>query len=393
MDRSGFIKLLSPEGARLLSELSSIDSKADVLKLTSKLRKAGFDPELIATALTQVKLRRKARVKFGEFADQMLFSEAGLEQASRLSVAAMHAGRFRNAGITNVADLGCGIGAESLALASLDISVAAFELDELTAALATFNLANFPNVTVEQADVTKLDLSRFDGLIMDPARRDNRNRIFRPEDFSPSFNFVLAAAREKPTVVKLGPGHPHNQIPNDAEAVWVSVNGDLVELGLYFSKVRRAEIQRAALLITDSGRLEITSTTKESVPANLGELGEYLYEPDNALIRSHLLGQFAIEQGLYTISPDIAYLTSTKLISSPWLSAYKVIDNLPFDRKKLKSYLKAKDVGPIEIKKRGADIVPEQLRKELNLKGGSSATIVITRVNDQHRVLVVEPLR
>ncbi|MFM8927142.1 MAG: THUMP-like domain-containing protein [Rhodoluna sp.] len=370
-----------------------MDSKADVLKLTSRLRKAGYDPELIATALTQVKLRRKARTKFGEFAEQLLFTEAGLEQASRLSVAAIHAGRFRNAGIKNVADLGCGIGAESLALASLDLTVTAFELDELTAAIATFNLANFPNVSVLQADVTQLDLSIYEGLIFDPARRDNRNRIFKPEDFSPSFDFVLVKAKSKPTIVKLGPGHPHNQIPEEAEAVWVSVNGDLVELALYFGDIKRASIKRAALLITGSARYEITSATADVVHAPIGSIGKYLYEPDNSLIRSHLLGQLAEELSLQAISPEIAYLTSDQLVSSPWLTAFEIIDELPFDRKKLKSYLKEKDVGILEIKKRGADVIPEELRKELNLKGKNSATLVITRVLDQHRVLVVEPHR
>lgn len=392
MDRQAFIKLLSPEGAKLLGELAPLYSRADVLKLVSDLRKKGYDPDLIATALTQVKLRRMAVGKFGEFAEQMLFSQAGLEQASRLSVAAIHAGRFRQAGIKSVADLGCGIGAESLAMASLDLKVVAFEKDEVTAAIASFNLASFSTVQVEHADVTAIDLTKFDGLFFDPARRDNRNRIFRPEDFSPSFDFVLAKAKLKPSIVKLGPGHPHNQIPADAEAVWVSVNGDLVELGLYFGKVKRAGIARAALLITPTGTHEIYSNSTDTEHAELGELGEYLYEPDNALIRSHLIGNLSKELDLKAISPEIAYLTGNRPISSPWLSGYKIIDQMAFDRKKLSAFLNKRDIGAVQIKKRGSDVVPEQLRKELNLKGAYAATIVITRVQNRHRVLLVEPL-
>ena len=375
----------------MLAELGPIYAKADALKLVSQLRKSGFDPDLIATALTQVRLRRMAEPKFGEFAEQMLFSQEGLEQASRLQVAALHAGRFRRAGIKHVADLGCGIGAESLAMASLDIKVSAFEKDELTAAIATFNLASFPNVKVEHADVTEVDLGKFEGLFFDPSRRDNRNRIFRPQDFSPSFDFVLATANQKPTIGKLGPGHPHNQIPQDAEAVWVSVDGDLVELGLYFGKVRRAEIARAAVLITDSKTYEYTSAQTTTEHAVLADLGEYLYEPDNSLIRSHLLGDFAREFGLSAISPEIAYLTSDEKISSPWLKGYKVIDQIAFDKKKLSAFLNQHDIGAIQIKKRGVDVIPEQLRKELNLKGSYPGTIVITKIKDKRRVLLVEP--
>lgn len=377
----------------MLTELGPVYAKADALKLVSQLRKSGYDPDLIAAALTQVRLRRMAVPKFGEFTEQMLFSQDGLEQASRLQVAALHAWRFRQAGIKHVADLGCGIGAESLAMAGLDIQVSAYELDELTAAIATFNLASFPKVTVEQADVTSLDLTKYEGIFLDPARRDNRNRIFRPQDFSPSFDFVLAVANQKPTIVKLGPGHPHNQIPTNCEAVWVSVEGDLVELGLYFGKVRRTNIARAAVLITSSKTYEYTSAQGQSEHAELADLGQYIYEPDNSLIRSHLLGDFAIEHGLYAISPEIAYLTSDEKISSPWLKSYKIIDQMAFDRKKLSAFLNKHDIGALDIKKRGVDVIPEQLRKELNLKGKYPGTIVITRVRDKRRVLLVEPIR
>jgi SAM-dependent methyltransferase len=237
MDRTGFMSLISPEGQALLAEVGEIDSKADMVKIVSKLRGKGHSAELVATVLTQVKLRRRAKAKFGEFAQTMFFTEEGLEQASRLKVAAIHAGRFRNHGLKRIADLGCGIGAESLAIASLDMEVTAFEIDEVTAALATYNLASFENVKVEQADVTTINLDNFDGLFIDPARRDLKDsktninkRKYDINDFSPSFDFVLEAARTKPTIVKLGPGLDHKDIPDDAEAVWVSDDGNHVPL-------------------------------------------------------------------------------------------------------------------------------------------------------------------
>jgi len=392
VDRQSFLNLISREGLALLDSVGEIDSKTDVVKLVAKLRKAGHNPELVGDVLTQVKLRRKAEAKFGDFSKSMLFTQAGLEQASRLQVAAIHAGRFRSSGLTHIADLGCGIGAESLALASLDLQVSAFELDEVTAAIATYNLANFSNVTVEQEDVTKLELDKYDGLFLDPARRDERKRKFDPIDFTPNYDFVLESARKKPTIVKLGPGMDHDLIPDDAEAVWVSVDGELVEVALYFGKVKRTEVSRAALLITSNGFHELTSANKARTDAELGELGEYIYEPDNSIIRSHLIGNLAAQLNLKLIANEIAYLSGDS-VDSPWLKKYKLIDSLAFDRKKLKAYLKELNVGPLEIKKRGADITPEQLRRELNLKGTKPATIIVTRVQDQHRVLVVEPVK
>jgi hypothetical protein len=398
MEREDFIRLASPGGQLLLDELV-YSSDTDVLKLVAGLRKAGHDPMTVAAALTQAKLRKRAVAKFGEFAQGMLFTEAGLEQASRLKVAALHAGRFRDAGMKEVADLGCGIGAESMAMAALDLKVRSFEIDEVTAAVATYNLAAFENVTVEQENVEQLDLSQFEALFFDPARRElngpkraEARRHFDAANYSPNFDFCLAAARSKPTGIKLGPGHDKRQIPNDAEAQWVSVEGDLVELGLWFGSLKRDSVARSALLLTPGGQHEITSSEVESPNAPLGELGKYVYEPDNSLIRSRLISDFAEPLGLQIISPDIAYLTSNEKISSPWMRGFEVIDNLVFDRRQLKAYVKKNGIGILEIKKRGSDISPEELRRELSPKGEGAATLVVTRVGDAHRVLVTQPL-
>ena len=404
MNRTEFSRLLTAEGLALLAEVGELDSKTDVVRLVTRLRAAGHDPELVAAVLTQAKLRRRGVAKFGEFANAMLFTEAGLEQASRLTVAALHAGRFRAAGIDSVADLGCGIGAESLALASLDLRVKAFDIDEVAAAAATYNLAPFKNAEVAQADVTTIDLSGFEALFFDPARRELTGaarakalRKFDPAEFSPNYDWVLEQALTKPTGIKLGPGHPHEAIPSREslaegtrlEAQWVSVAGDLVELGLWFGSLARPGIARSALLIDAAGRHhEFNSANEEHEQAPLGELGRYLHEPDNSIVRSHLIGPLATELGLTGFAAGIAYLTSNDPIESPWLRSFEVLEDLPFDRKKLKANLRERGIGKLEIKKRGADIVPEQLRKELQLKGEGAATLIITRVGDAHRAII-----
>ena len=406
MERQDFIALMSPEGQQLLATVD-YSSKTDVVKLVSKLRQAGNDPALVAAVLTQAKLRHRAAAKFGDFAARMLFTEPGLEQASRLKVAALHAGRFRSADVTSVADLGCGIGAESLAFAGAGISVRAFELDEVTAAIATYNLLPFENAVVDQADVTQLtyapaESQPAEALFFDPARRElggpkraTASRKFDPADFSPNFDWVVercSAPGIKAAGIKLGPGHPHDGIPENCEAQWVSVGGDLVELGLWFGAAARPGVVRAALLLTDGGNFEITSDQTDVGHAPLGELGTYVYEPDNAVVRSHLIAVLAAQTGTHSFSAEIAYLTGDEQLQSPWLRGYRVLENLAFDRKKLKARLRELEIGVLEIKKRGADIVPEELRKEMALKGKNKATLIVTRVGEAHRVLIAEAL-
>lgn len=390
-----FVKLLSPEGQSLLAEVA-IDTKTDVVKTVSRLRALGHDAGLVATVLTQAKLRARAKAKFGEFANSMFFTEDGLEQASRLQVAALHAGRFRTAGIKEVADLGCGIGAESLALAAIDLNVVAVELDEVTAACATYNLAPFDNARVENGDVTNLDLTGFESQFFDPARRElgtgrqKATRKFDPTQFSPNFDWILSEAGKRPTGIKLGPGHPHEAIPEGCEAQWISDHGDLVELTLWFGSLARPGVARSALLITDGASFELQSSEANPAHAELREIGEYIYEPDNAVVRSHLIGVLADSLNLGLIAPDIAYLTGDFLLESPWLRGFRVLETMAFDRKKLKARLQELGIGILEIKKRGSDVVPEVLRKELQLKGKRAATLIVTRVGDSHRALICE---
>mgnify|MGYP000184429724 CR=1 FL=1 len=408
MDRQDFIALMTPQGQQLLNELAAdktIDTKTDLVRLVSRLRQAGHDAGLVAAVLTQLKLRRRAQAKFGEFAERMLFTEAGLEQASRFVVAVRHAGRFRDSGVRSVADLGCGLGAESLALAGIGLEVTAFELDEVTAACATYNLLPFENARVEQADVTTLNLDGYDALFFDPARREltgparaQAQRKFDPASFSPNYDWVVEQCLGRTAGVKLGPGHPHQAIaainakPDQLEAQWVSVGGDLVELGLWFGAAARPGVARSALLLGAAGLVELNSDSLVERVAPVADLERFLYEPDNSIVRSHLIAELADATGTHAFAPQIAYLTSATQVDSPWLRGFEVLDSMPFDRKKLRAYLQERQIGVLEIKKRGADIVPEQLRKELALKGKNSATLIVTRIGDAHRAIIARAL-
>jgi hypothetical protein len=389
MEISELVELLSPEGLRLLDSLPRYESSNDALKSVAGLRKAGHSPARVAAVLSQSRLRSRAAAKFGPFAERMLFTEAGLEQATRLKVAALHAGRFQGAGLTSIADLGCGIGADALAIAALDIGVLAVEKDEVTAALAAFNLAPWSNARVEHADATEVDLTGIDGAYLDPARRDGARRLNNPSDWTPSLDFAFDLASRYPTGIKLGPGIDRDLIPDDAEAQWVSVDHDVVELGLWFGALARPGIRRAALVITAAGAAELTAS-EDSDDAEVGELGEYIYEPDGSVIRARLIGDLARQLNARMLSDSIAYLTADTAVATPFATCFRVLDSFPYDEKRLKKELATRGVGTLEIKKRGIDVDPAQLRKKLSLKGKASATVILTRVAGRHTALLCE---
>jgi hypothetical protein len=395
MERSELLELLSPEGLRLLDSLPPYTSKADVLRLVSDLRKAGHPPGLVAAVLTQSKLRAKARAKFGPFADRMLFTEAGLEQATRLAVAARHAGRFAAAELDHVADLGCGIGGDAMALAALELEVTAVEADEVTAAIASFNLAPFPNATVQHGRAEGTDLRSVDGIFLDPARRTaghgQTSRLTDPDEYSPGLNFAFELATGRSVGVKLGPGLDRDLIPSTAEAQWVSVDGQLVEMGLWFGALARPGIRRAALVLHGDEAHELTAPS-DSDDVEVGPLGAYLYEPNGAVIRARLIGDLARSLGARMVGDGIAYLTADAPAATPFATGFRVLEQLPFQERDLKRALRQRSIGTLEIKKRGVDVDPATLRKRLSLSGAESATVVLTRVGGKHTALLVERL-
>ncbi|MDQ0211878.1 class I SAM-dependent methyltransferase [Arthrobacter bambusae] len=398
--------LLTTEGWELLASLGPYRD-GEALALNARLRKDGHSPGLVAAVLTQSRLRTRAEAKFGEFARQMLFTQAGLEQATRLNVAARHAERFAKAGTQHVADLGCGLGADSMAMASMDIKVTAVELDETTAACATINLMPFPHASVVHTDATSVPLDAVDGVWLDPARRTTSSsgtkRIWDPEAFSPPLSFVESlAATGKSVGVKMGPGMPHESVPAGCEAQWVSVGGDVTEVTLWFNDVARPGIRRAALVLGPQGAAEITSGDDFDggpVP-DVGPVEGYLYEPDGAVIRAGLVADVALRLGGHLVDRHIAYICAPELVETPFARAYKVLEVMPLNVKALKSWVKANDIGVLDIKKRGTSVTPEELRKQLlpagkgsaKGRGNKTATLVLTRIGEEKVAVVVEPV-
>jgi len=398
MLREELLELLSPTGLALLDSLPPYESQRDVVKLVAALRAEGHSPALVAAVLTQAKLRAKAggpAGKFGDFAGRMLFTEAGLEQATRLPVAAHHAARYRDAGIRHVADLGCGIGGDAMALSALGLAVTALDRDEVTAAIATYNLAPFPDAVVEQGDAESFDIARAEALWLDPARRtaghSDTRRLTDADDWSPSLDWVFNAASRMPVGVKLGPGFDRELIPGSAEAQWVSFGGQVVELVLWFGALARPGIARAALVLGSGGAHELTAAA-DSADEPVGELGDYLYEPDGAVIRARLIGDLARLLGGRMISDGIAYITADEARPTPFAQGFRIVERLPYHEKELKAALRARGIGALEIKKRGVDVDPAKLRTRLALRGRASATLILTRVAGRHTALLAERL-
>ena len=148
--------------------------------------------------------------------------------------------------------------------------------------------------------------------------------------------------------------------------------------------------------IVGIGRGGLATLTDEDDPgAGVRPVGRFLYEPDGAVIRAGLVTAVAAACDGGLVDEHIAYVTTDAdgtATPTPFARGYEVLEELPYREKALRAALRERGVGRLTIKKRGVDVVPEELRKRLALSGDAEATIVLTRVAGAGTALLVRPL-
>ena len=141
----------------------------------------------------------------------------------------------------------------------------------------------------------------------------------------------------------------------------------------------------------------LATLTDEDLPdtggpgSDVREVGAYLYEPDGAVIRAGLVTAVAAGVNGGLVDAHIAYVTSDDSFRTPFARSYRVVEHLPYREKQLRAALHERGIGRLAIKKRGVQVVPEELRKRLALKGDNEGTLVLTRAAGQGTALLVEP--
>lgn len=385
--------LLGPAGRALIVRLAADDLREErALSLLSALRR-DWPADVAGAALILARTRQRAAEKFPGWPD-LWFTPEALEQASGAIVAGWRARRFAAHGAARIADLGCGAGGDTLALAALPgTDVLALDRDPLRLRLARANLdACGLAARLVQADLrAPLPLSGVRAAFFDPARRSEGRRLFSVEDYVPPLALLHTWGFET-WAAKLAPGVALDELRDftaaGAGVEFVSLGGELKEAVLWggtFGFAGRAAVRLAA------DREPAVLLPAGIDPPPLSAPRAVLFEPDPAALRAGLLGELVQQAGqpLYRLDPQIAYLTGDTPVESPWLRAWPVLAWLPFNLKRLREVLRARGIGRVTVKKRGSPIAPEELIRLLKLGGeGAAAVIVLTQIAGQHSAIV-----
>lgn len=372
--------LRSSRGADALAQLDGLELAA-ATRLTDVARaRALVGERFAAAALETAVLRRRARNKLVG-GDAWLLTDSALQQATATRVAQHRAARLSG---RDVHDVTCSVGADAVEIGAVARACVASDLDPVRLAMAEHNLvARGQQVRLLRADALR-PVSRGTAVVADPARRDGTGRRrWNPADLEPPLDELLATYAGRDLVVKAAPGLDFQAVPEGAEVEIVSMIGQVREASLWFGDLAGVGVRRRATVLSEdgpSGHGAWTITDREPDDCPVIEAGDWIVDPDGAVVRSGLVRQYAVRAGLGQLDPHIAYLTGPHPPAG--IRAFRVRDQVRFGEKALRSLLRNYDVGSVEILVRGVDVDPDALRKRLKLKGSTAAAVVLTRIGD-----------
>jgi hypothetical protein len=393
---------LTGDDARvLLNELA--EDAAPLHTAVARLRRE-FSPARAHLLIEQVELRRRARAKFAR-ADQMFFTRIGLEQATDEWTADYKATRFTapRAGSSPTpafADLCCGIGGDLLAIAEHSAAIG-IDRNPVAAHLAAANAGAATRI----ANVDELDLADFDAWHIDPDRRTSGRRTTSLQHGAPSLATIERLLAQHPNAaVKLAPAA---KVPTSwtkrCELEWISRGGECRQLVAWHGRLAHSSGQRRATVLPaacglapsaacGSAPRTIIGSPQQPVP-RAAQLDRYVFDVDPAVLAAGLQGVLAAEHGLSALDSGPTYLTGPRPLDDAALASFEVAEVLPLPIRRLARHLRERAIGQLEIKKRGVDVVPENLRRDLKLRGENAATLLITRVAGRPAAILARRVR
>ena len=382
-------RLMTAECAPLRPAAAAIDAH-DVASV--RALRASYSAELVHVALQLAEARRRAAAKFGQAAASLVADVQGVEQAGHRHVSRYKASRLATvlpAG-ARVIDLCCGIGADARALREAGLDVLAVDHDPVRAWMAKCNA----ECKAVAADVATMDTDRLAAAAfhIDPSRRDDERRAWRLDDYQPGPQALAAIAHGFDRGgIDLGQGVDRGSVTIAGEMDFISLAGRLMQAVLWTGDLAAAP--RRATLLTPTPRADTCSVAQlagNPAPPPTGPLAQYLYTVDAAAERAELLGELCEQLNLAAAHPALGLLTGDRLITSPWLTGYELIEQMPWREKRVRKRLGELGAGIVEVKTRGRAVDTDAVQNKLRGPGDRVLTVFIHRWDRQTIALITE---
>lgn len=336
-------------------------------------------PEHCAAAIELTLARRAGAPKFGMNIHAMLCDREGVQMASAPEIAAHKARRCaRMLESCSMLDLCSGIGADAMALSAEGLDITAYDISPVRAFMTQHNA----RCSVRTCDVTTEDLPMLP-VHCDPQRRQEASARRTPtlDELVPGIDFLRAIATRHPAVcIKLFPGVDPAHLP-DGEVEFISQHGRLRQAVLWTGSL--ACVARSATTFPAGATIQGVPG-----PAPIASLDRFVYAVDPAVERASLIGVLAGELSLGSPHPSSGLLTGPRLLTSPFVSGFEVLEHMPWSLRRVRQALASHDAGIVEIKTRGQVIDPDRLQRDLRGRGRTTLTLFVLRFGSSLQAII-----
>jgi len=380
-----------------ISELPVADT-ALVLKRARSL----FLPSQASLMMAQLELLATAKRKVSE-PWRWHWTKQLLEQASD-EITAMETAQDFPAE-AHVDDICCGAGADAIALAkrNLNLKVVAYDRCPIACELVRQNAASHScliQVVETSAENIQIDASTY--INIDPDRRSEGRRVTNLDSLSPSSDVIQSlVAKARGFSLKLSPGlrvEWNSGLPLAPEAIrYLSKDGAVKQQRWYWGLDRWPKDSIVVSTHSKSSEYHWSHEIfdRKQAAENAREIlvdrcMPYVADYDPAIRAAELGAAFAKKHQWSLLDSSSGYLTANQPVQHPMVRWFRLLHELPLDRKQIKSFAKTLDTKTWELKSRGVDLDLDEVRKMLptSSKSNEARTILFTRIGGRHRALI-----
>jgi SAM-dependent methyltransferase len=347
----------------------------------------------------QSELQQRSKTRFNN-PDKWVWTRKLLEQASDQRCAELTASYFPEG--VPIYDLCCGAGADAVALANRS-EVTAVDCSPIAASITRINgYLNEKSLRTCVEDVANIRFDRSVWVHVDPDRRSDGRRTTNADKFSPNWGVLTKSITSTDGgSIKVAPASSHESffkicLDADGKEIVPSVQfvswGGSVRQQRWWWNCDAFKPCSITLSVWGSDRKfhhhvfdEVMPNNSPSILSDIAELcdgGCFIGDADGAVRAAKLQSTLASQLGLTLIGSSNGFFFRDEPPSdaqSSLITWFQVDETLPFDRKKLKRFLREREIGVLEIKTRNLDIDIDRLRVELQLRGENSATLLGTK--------------
>lgn len=354
------------------------------------LKKSPFAEVSMQEIVQQIKGKKVAQKKFPYLLkDGIIFPpNLNLEQASSQATAEFKAQHLKG---KSFVDLTCGFGIDAYFLSQNFEEVTLVEQNPELLEIVKHNWktlnrnANFINENLE--NFLKQNQENFNLIYLDPARRDeHKNKKFLLEDLSPNLLEIqdqLLKISDQ-IIIKLSPlidiSYLISALKNIAEIQIIAVRNEVKELLVFMHSKKDKEQTKISCfnLESEEHAFSFNFDDEKSATSEFSEPLQYLYIPNNAVLKSGGFNSISEKFNLKKLHPNSHFYTSDELLEN---FPGRVLRVEIMDSKHIKKGEK------FNIIAKNYPLTPDEIKKKYKIKDGGNDYLIFTQTQKNKIIL------